>query len=112
MSKTCKDCLHCSVDDDEVLCSGMPWHYPFGGSDTVALDKEACEYFLERTRPTVFDRITNSPEVLAPNFVYHAMTDEYGRDYWGSSLLAGRFWKTEPEAISATLAELKKAWKS
>lgn len=106
--KTCKACLHCSVENkNEAYCSGMPWHYPFGGSDTTALDKEACKYFLERDKPTIFHQITASPEVLAPNFVYFAMEDEEGRDYWGSSLLDGQFWKTEKEAFAATVKKLK-----
>jgi hypothetical protein len=58
-------------------------------------------------KATVFHKITASPEVLAPNFVYFAMDDEYGRDYWGSSLIEGKFWKTEKEAIAATVARLK-----
>lgn len=59
---------------------------------------------------TVFHSITQSPEMLAPNFVYFAMSDEYGRDYWGSSLLDGKFWKTRDEAIAATLEKLKEVY--
>lgn len=61
----------------------------------------------EFSEATLFDTITVSPEVLAPKFVYFAMEDECGRDYWGSSLLDGQFWRTEKEAIAATLEKLK-----
>lgn len=114
MSKTCKDCLHCSVDDDEVLCSGMPWHYPFGGSDTVTLDKEACEYFLERDELTVFDHITESVETLAEKLVYKELITEEDDGYvyrWRSTILPNDFWYDEDKAIAATLEELKKEWK-
>ena len=60
---------------------------------------------------TVFDHITSSPKVLAAKFVYFATSDEYGRDYWKSSLLDGRFWKTYKEAIAATIKELKRTLK-
>lgn len=119
MSKTCKDCLHCSVDDDEVLCSGMPWHYPFGGSDTVTLDKEACEYFLER-ETTVFTEITANEEKLAEKLVYAikqfvtipSTSRENPGGYeiktkWYSTIVADEF-DSESEAIAATVEELKK----
>ena len=119
MSKTCKDCLHCSVDDDEVLCSGMPWHYPFGGSDTVTLDKEACEYFLER-ETTVFTEITASEEKLAEKLVYAikqivtipstSIENPGGYEIqtkWYSTIVADEF-DSESEAIAATVEELKK----
>jgi hypothetical protein len=77
----------------------MPWHYLFGGSDTVSLDKEACEHFLERDKPTVFDRITASPEVLAESLVFW----EGG---WTSRFI--KFTTTNrEEAIAATVAKLR-----
>lgn len=52
-------------------------------------------------RQSLFDRITASPEVLAPRFIYFS----YRR--WRSSLLPGmKFWKY-PEAFAATVAQLK-----
>lgn len=102
-SKTCKDCLHCSVDDGEAYCEGMPWHYPFGGSDLVALDKEACERFLERRKPTVFDQITASPEVLALELV------TLDCDGWWAYVGIGKrkTCQTREEAIAATVKALK-----
>lgn len=110
MSKTCKDCLHCSVDDDEVLCSGMPWHYPFGGSDTVTLDKEACKYFLERDKQTVFDQITQSIETLAEEFV-DTLYDRVACEYRYYSMLTAEFYNSRDEAVAATIKELKKEYK-
>lgn len=107
--KTCKDCLHCSIESaDEVYCSGMPWHYPFGGSDIVTLDKEACEHFLERDKPTVFHRITASPEVLAEKLVYHVKekADSGTYNYWRSTISCD-VWLKKAEAIAATVARLK-----
>lgn len=114
MSKTCKDCLHCSIEDaGEVYCSGMPWHYPFGGSDSTTLDKEACEHFLERDKPTVFASITSSPEELAPQFIFKQWHAFDGKWEWFSLLLmdddelnSPRF-KSYEEAFNATVERLK-----
>ena len=104
--KTCRDCFHCSIEGaDEVYCCGMPWHYPFGGSDTVTLDKEACEHFLERDKPTVFHQISASPEVLAEKLVYVGLFD--GMWLWRSTLLPNKGFENKAEAIAATVAKLK-----
>ena len=114
-TKTCKDCLNCSVDDGDVLCSGMLWHYPFGGSDVVSLDKEACEHFLERKKPTVFDQITASPEVLAEKLVYEIRSTDpvFGGTYywWCSTIIPGEKWKKREEVFSATVEKLKEVTK-
>lgn len=107
MNKTCKDCLHCSIEGaDKVYCSGMPWHYPFGGSDTVTLDKEACEHFLERDAPTLFDDITVSPEVLAEKFVIKEY-NHFGGSSYISILLKGEDFYSYERAVAATVAKLK-----
>lgn len=99
----CKDCLHCTVDGDEVLCVDMPWHYPFGGSDSTTLDKEACEHFLEREQPTLFGLITKSPETLAQELV------TLDCDGWWAYIGIGKrkTYRTREEAIAATVAKLK-----
>lgn len=110
--KTCKDCLHCTVDGDEVLCVDMPWHYPFGGQDRTELDKEACKHFLERDKPTLFDQITKTPETLAPNFVVEIITEHLTAKFvvgYRSTIIPGKIWKTETEAITATVAKLKES---
>lgn len=107
--KTCKDCLHCTVDDDEVLCVDMPWHYPFGGEDRTELDKEACEYFLERPKKTIFDQITQSYATLVEKLVYFAYSD-VERDHYRSTIVKGD-WRTREKAIAATVAKLKEVAK-
>lgn len=57
-------------------------------------------------KQTVFDRITASPEVLAPKFVYCKKTLTDG-DIWYSLLLGEIGYSAEPEAIAATVARLK-----
>lgn len=120
--KTCKDCLHCTVDDEDVLCVDMPWHYPFGGSDTTTLDKDACEYFIER-KTTVFDKITANEEVLAEKLVYSSYTKKklplYNMKKWliGYKTVLHQVWRSsitdetyskKSEALAATMKELKK----
>lgn len=108
MSKTCKDCMYCSLEvSDKVYCSGMPWHYPFGGSDTTTLDKEACKYFLERDKPTIFDHIIASEETLAEKLVF-PLAD----GWWMSSIIDdGTRFATREKAFSATVDALKKEHK-
>lgn len=58
---------------------------------------------------TFFDRITQSPEVLAPKFIYESTTcdgDGYVLSGYRSTITAG-FWLAKSEAIAATLARLK-----
>lgn len=107
--KTCKDCLHCTIDGDEVLCVDMPWHYPFGGEDRTELDKEACEHFLERDKPTLFDQITRSYETLAEKLVVEY---RHGvKDYAYYSTVTCELYNTKPEALAATVAKLKEVAK-
>ena len=106
--KTCKDCLHCTVDGDEVLCVDMPWHYPFGGQDRTELDKEACEHFLERDKPTLFDQITKTPETLAEKLVFEIFCKEDPNiKGWTSAFTDVH--ETREEAITATVEKLKEA---
>lgn len=62
-------------------------------------------------RKTVFHRLTTSPEVLAPRFVYHVTSFLDGLDkpkkIWYSTLLPGRFFYSETDAKRATVAKLK-----
>lgn len=60
-------------------------------------------------KKTVFQKITASPEVLAPKLVYSfACYDRMGV-YWKSTIVddVGVDWPTKPEAIAATVARLK-----
>lgn len=62
-------------------------------------------------RPTVFHRITTSPEVLAPKFVYHVTSFLDGLDkpkkIWYSTLINNQYFNTELEAKRATVSKLK-----
>ena len=110
-NKTCKDCLHCTVDGDEVLCVDMPWHYPFGGEDSTTLDKEACEHFLERDKPTLFDLVIKSPETLAENSVYvHVECNSDGeKEYFFATPWTDELYETIEAAVAAAVVKLKGA---
>ena len=82
--------------------------HPYANLTVMLEDKRRR---AEQMSKTVFARITASPEVLAEQFVYLAMADEQGRDYWGSSLMGNEFWRTKEEAIAATVAMLRR-WRS
>lgn len=70
----------------------------------------ACESFLNtidgKSKLTVFDRITQSPEVLAEKLVYSVMLD-YCYEEWYSTLFPDKDFGTKAEAIAATAAKLK-----
>ena len=80
-------------------------HYCEGCESEVS-----CSRFRQKTE-TVFDRITASPEVLAPKFVYHVTSFLDGLDrpkkIWYSTIIQGRFFDTETEAKRATVAKLR-----
>lgn len=59
---------------------------------------------------TLFDRITRSPEVLAPEFV-EMMYDRVAGDYRYYSMLTGEFYNSRDEAIAATVNKLKEVEK-
>lgn len=66
-------------------------------------------------KPTVFQQITASPEVLAPKFVYHVTSFLDGLDkpkkIWYSTLINNQYFNTELEAKRATVAKLKEVAK-
>jgi hypothetical protein len=80
----------CDVDRNEVL---NPW------------DDSECDYLKEP--PTVFQRITASPEVLAPYFVEKQPDKWDDDDYPYYSYLTKEWYATEDKAIAATVAKLK-----
>lgn len=68
--------------------------------------------FPERAFPkeiTLFDRITSSPEVLAPKFIYYTVNRNQSAPYYWycSALIPGKKWSKEAEAIAETVAKLK-----
>jgi hypothetical protein len=107
MSKKCGECSNfdrslrkCNkVQDDSIR-----------ETDTVI-----CCPFYELRPPTFFDRISASPEVLAPHFLYHVTSFLDGLDkprkIWYSTLINNQYFNTELEAKRATVAKLKKVEK-
>lgn len=96
------DCVLSSIDYDR---SFPPGFCPHSG---INVWWQKCE--PTEKNPTVFDRITASPEVLAPKFVYEYTLNPPSSDGTTKlfrSLLTGRNYYTEPEAIAATVAKLK-----
>ena len=89
MSKTCGECRH--FDND---CQGVSKSTP----------ASYCEGF-ER-KPTIFQQITASPEVLAEKLVY-SFFDCDGYNWWTSTLCNHTQWESRAEAIVATVARLK-----
>lgn len=82
-----KCCLNCRIHWDREGCC------------------EVCRW-EDNDNPSLFYRITRSPEVLAPKFVYHIDYGEAGGGYV-STIVKG-LWHNESEAIAATLEELNK----
>ena len=58
-------------------------------------------------KPTVFHRITASPEVLAENLVYMRIVSWDDEINWYSVILKSYCFRTKAEAIAATVARLK-----
>lgn len=106
--KTCKDCRHFVLNDYIGCCTLR--------CDVTCDDDSACTHFAELT---VFDKITESPEVLVEKLVYcldsssFRVIDSAGRllayenEGWASTILPGSFWTEYEEAFSATLEKLK-----
>lgn len=83
---------------------------PYADIPTMIEDKKRKQ---EQPKPTVFDSITASPEVLAEKLVYNKMymIQDGVLQYWVSSyfstIIKGKSWEYETEAIAATVAKLK-----
>ena len=73
--------------------------------DSACKNDWACEDF-EPQGKTLFDRITASPEVLAPNLVYFVSTS-WGEAYWTSTITEEKEFESYEDAIAATVAKLK-----
>lgn len=65
-----------------------------------------CGYEWQ-SKPTVFDTLTASPEVLAEKLLY-APLGEFCK-LWYSTVLPGEHWNVKAEAINATVAKLKES---
>lgn len=91
------DCALSSIDYDKDLPPGF---CPHSG---IAVCWKKCE--TTEKKPTVFDTITASPEVLAKFLVFHNRIYK-GRTKYHSAVVGGEFDSYE-DAIAATVAKLK-----
>lgn len=102
------DCVLSTIDYDRDFPPGF---CPHSG---IAVCWQKCE--TAEKKPTVFNRITASPEVIAESSVYfekeHTLVSE-GADCgvtftggWTSPFIEYKY-GTKPEAIAATVAKLK-----
>lgn len=100
-SKTCKDCRYFVQNDYSGCCTLL--------CDVTCDDDSACIHFAELT---VFDKITESSETLAEKLLYEILSTDpvFGCTYYGwcSTIIPGEKWVKREEAITATLAKLKK----
>ena len=100
MSKlVCKNCKSISVEYEDY-CGGTSYYRC-----------KTCGQWGDKdkfTQPTVFDRLTASPEVLAEKLVYYLP----GVGWYFSTLFDGdTCWKNKAEAIAATVAKLSEVEK-
>lgn len=103
-NKTCKEkgCVrlignHCHARDNGKFLLFEGREYP------------ECEFFEARKKPSLFDLITTSPEVLAPHFVFLKalfVTNINPQQQWISTLTE-EVYPTKAEAIAATVERLK-----
>ena len=93
----CNECKRCDGD----LCT-------YFDNYSARESTIACILF-EPLKPTGFDRITASPEVLAEKLVYHGVTS--WDDEFYASTICDEIYKTRAEAIAATVAKLKEVEK-
>ena len=95
----CKDCKSTDVTEYPPGMFGEPRHRCNSCGNI-----SRTEDFVE---PTVFDRITASPEVLAENLVYIIRCEaDPSLAGWTSNVVQSVF-ETRSEAIAATVARLK-----
>jgi hypothetical protein len=98
-----KICVNCKFFDNG-WCDNL---------DCAAIVYMNCHRFEPKPPPTVFNRITASPEVLAAKLVYCNVTvrEQPGRveltKGWYSTIIRNKVWSNEEEAIAATVEKLK-----
>lgn len=114
MSKKCPICksINCIVEVGKAG-AGKPWF--------TCLHCHTDLWEEEILPVTVFDKITESVEMLAEKLVYRRnckmihQNDKTSLEYctysWKSSIIKGQSFETYEEAIAATIEELKKVWK-
>lgn len=93
------------------MCDGDRCTYFDNDSDREST--LACILF-EPKNPTLFDRITASPEVLAGRFVYKILSMGVNRRsyiWWKSSIIPDVDFTNREEALAATVEKLKEVEK-
>jgi hypothetical protein len=103
MSKKCPICgsINCIVGVGKAG-AGKPWF--------TCLHCHTDLWEEEILPVTVFDRITESVETLADEFV-DALYDRVAGEYRYYSMLTAEFYDSRKEALTATVAELKNEYK-
>jgi hypothetical protein len=103
MSKELRECPFCGGERmSNLFC---PWcNHNNITSEGINHYCNHCGYAW-KSKPTVFDRITQSPEALAEKLLY-APLGEFCK-LWYSTVLPGEHWNVKEEAIAATVAKLK-----
>lgn len=107
----CMDCRACKYIDGKAWCACR-------AKDISDVDPK-CDCF-KRKKPTLFEHITASPEVLAAELVYHDEEHEIafsvvirgkeqrmGHECWRSTIIPGACWAEYDRAYAATVARLK-----
>lgn len=105
MSKVCSDCQFSIQYFPDLFCTVRK----LSTKDGRFVD---CHHYLPKT---VFDRITESPKVLAEKLVFAIgrIVPDYNHvvTLWYSTIIPGITFETRTEAIAATVAKLKEVEK-
>lgn len=99
--RSCEYCKYLPAYGEGAYCRLMD--RPIESS---ILFERGCQHF-EELKQTVFEKITESPEVLAPCFIEKQLDKWDDDDYPYYSFLTKEWYATEAEAITATVARLK-----
>ena len=98
-NKTCGECKYYKPYNEKICL--------YVHRSCVSPKTKACNNFA---MPTVFDRITSSPEVLAPELVHIIVCEEdTSLKGWTSNIVQSVF-ETYEEAYAATVARLKEVY--
>lgn len=113
-NKTCGECKHFEVDAFAATCEKQRW---ICDDDTPACNKFKPKVITNgdkirvSKKQTLFDRITASPEVLAPYFVFATedtvLSRHDERDILYFSSITGGYYQYQDNALAATVAKLK-----
>lgn len=116
MSNCCIDCEHYRIG----IC-GLRNIYPYP-PDRINCDKFAPNAvksvvlqdskwrIIDKKKPTLFDRITASPDMLATKFIGLMFDHRFTSKYRYYSMLTVEFYDSESEAFAATMAKLKEVY--